>query len=172
MNLRPARPEDEPFLRQLRGQVDADRLFMNQWGGQEADEVRREILDLQFRAQSAHHKLLKAQWETHENVIEMDGAPVGRFVVSGGRLELRLVEIAIVREWRGKGIGEFIIRNTMEECARSGRFLSLMVEKTNVRALKLYQTLGFSAAADMGHHVLLQWVPPGAKMETTYSFGQ
>ena len=170
MKMRPARPEDEPFLRTLRGQADSDRLFMNYWRGDDAEEEKRKILDLQFRAKSAHHNILRANCETRENVIEMDAAPIGYFVVSGGREELRLVEIAFVREWRGKGLGQMVIGATMEECKKSSRVLRLCVEINNIRAMQLYASLGFYAIDDMVHHLLLEWNPKGPANGKLYSF--
>jgi ribosomal protein S18 acetylase RimI-like enzyme len=170
LNLRPSRAEDEPFLRSLRGAVDSERLFMNYWnGGSEEEKVK--ILDLQFRAQAAHHRMLKNVCETKENIIEMDGIPVGRFVVSGGREELRLVEIALVKEWRGKGIGKLVISSTMQECERTGRVLRLCVEKTNIMALKLYLSLGFYAIEDLGGHLMLEWNVRGPTGGKLFSFG-
>jgi ribosomal protein S18 acetylase RimI-like enzyme len=161
MNLRPARPEDEPFLRQLRGQVDADRLCMNLWRGDDADVEKAKILDLQFRAQTAHHNVLKANWETKENIIEMDGVPIGRFVITGGSEELRLAEIAIVKEWRGKGIGQIVIGTTKKECERSGRVLRLCVEKTNQRAISLYLAQGFYVIENEPTHFIMEWSAKG-----------
>jgi GNAT superfamily N-acetyltransferase len=170
LKLRPARPEDEPFLRGLRGQVDSDRLFMNFWRGDDANDEKRKILDLQFRAQGAYHNMLKANWETKENIIEMDAVPIGRFVVTGGREELRLVEIAIVPEWRGKGLGQTIIASTMQECAKSSRVMRLCVEKSNIRALKLYVSQGFYALEDNGSHFVMEWNPKGHDQGRIYSF--
>ena len=170
MKLRPARPEDEPFLRLLRGQVDNDRLFMNQWDGEDVEGEKRKILDLQFRAKSAHHNILRAGWETRENIVEMDAVPIGYFVVTGGGEELRLVEIAFMREWRGKGLGQMVIGASMEECKKSGRVLRLCVEKTNVRALQFYASMGFYAVDDMKHHLLLEWNSKGPTNGRLYSF--
>ena len=170
LNLRPSRAEDEPFLRGLRGEADSERLFMNYWRGGMEEEKRR-ILDLQFRAQATHHRMLKNVCETKENIIEMDGVPVGRFVVSGGRVELRLVEIAVVKAWRGKGIGRLVITSTMQECERTGRVLRLCVEKTNVVALKLYLSLGFYLIEDLGGHLLLEWSVRGPTGGKLFFFG-
>ena len=161
MKLRPARPEDEPFLRQLRGQVDADRLCMNLWRGEGVDVEKAKILDLQFRAQAAHHNVLKANWETRENIIEMDAVSIGRFVITGGGEELRLVEIALVPQWRGQGIGQMVIGATREECVRSGRVLRLCVEKTNQRAIALYLAQGFYVIENEAMHFVMEWSAKG-----------
>jgi ribosomal protein S18 acetylase RimI-like enzyme len=170
MNLRPPRPEDEPFLRQLRGQIDSDRLFMNYWQGEDAEEEKRKVLSLQFNALKAHQNRVKRIAETKENIIEMDGVPIGRFLIAGGREELRLSELSIVPEWRGKGIGKMLITTTMQECTRSGRVLRLCVEKSNLNALGLYQSLGFYTCDEYAAHFLMEWNPKGPAGGKLYSF--
>jgi len=83
---------------------------------------------------------------------------------------LRLVEIAIVREWRGKGLGQAVIASTMQECARSGRVMRLCVEKSNIPALKLYVSQGFYAIEDRGAHLVMEWNPKGPTSGHLYSF--
>ncbi|MBN1402992.1 MAG: GNAT family N-acetyltransferase [Opitutales bacterium] len=170
MNLRPPRAEDEPFLRQLRGQIDSERLFMNYWRGENVEAEKKQLVDFQFRARTAHQNAIKAMAETKENIIEMDGSPVGLFIVSGGRSELRLVEISLLPEWRGKGIGKIIITTTMQECTRTGRLLHLCVEKTNAVALGLYRSLGFYAIDDSMAHLVMEWSPKGPSSGKLYSF--
>lgn len=172
MNLRPPRAEDEPFLRQLRGQIDSDRLFMNYWQGEDAEEEKKKILNLQFNALGAHQNRLKQIAETKENIIEMDGAPVGRFLVAGGREELRLSEISIVPEWRGKGLGQMVIKSTMEECIRTSRVLRLCVEIQNTTALGLYRSLGFYTIEEHSLHYIMEWNPQGPTRGKLYSFAR
>ena len=172
LKLRPARPEDEPFLRGMRGQVDTDRLCMNYWQGDDADDLKKKILDLQFNGIQAHQAALKANWETKENIIEMDAVPIGRFVLSGGHEELRLAEITIVKEWRGHGIGESIVNATKQECAQSGRVLRLCVEKSNQRALGLYLAQGFYVVEDQPAHFIMEWNPKGPTGGRVFSFAK
>jgi ribosomal protein S18 acetylase RimI-like enzyme len=170
MSLRPSRAEDEPFIRQLRGQIDSERLFMNYWHGEQVEKVKTQLLDLQYSARHAHQNAIKARAETKENIIEMDSSPAGLFVVSGGRSELRLVEISLLPEWRGKGIGKIIITSTMQECTRTGRRLLLCVEKTNVAAIGLYHSLGFYNIEDSMAHYVMEWSPKGPGEGKLYSF--
>ena len=171
ITLRPARPEDEPFMRALRGQMDAERLFMNYWQGDDAEELKKKILDLQFRGREAHDRGIKENWETKENVIELNGRPVGRFLVAGDGEQIHMSDLVVSKEFRGMGLGHMVIQNCMQECARSGRVLRLYVDKMNP-AMNLYLSMNFYVVEDMPTHCMMEWNPKGPTGGRLYSFAQ
>lgn len=157
LKLRPVDPDDEPFLRGLRAQVDAERLGLQYWSP-ESEDLARKIVDLQFRAHSAHYKTIKSNWDTKDCIIELDGVPVGRFVVTQDPKVVHLADIAVDRQHRGKGIGQAVIDATKAECVQSKRFLRLHVDPTNP-ALQFYLQLGFRMIEQHPTYLLMEWVP-------------
>jgi len=143
---------------------------MNLWQGGNADAFKAAILDLQFRGIEAHQKILRNKWETKENIIEMDAVPIGRFVVSGDSEELRLAEIAVLDQWRGKGIGQMVVQATKAECEQSGRVMRLWVEQTNPAVL-FYRTLGFYEIDRTALHFIMEWNPKGPTKGRLYFHG-
>ena len=81
-------------------------------------------------------------------VVTVDGTDVGRLYrveLPGG--ELRLMDIALFPEWRGRGIGTQLIDDLVTEARQRRLLLSLHVEHSNpVR--RLYERLGFVVAAE------------------------
>jgi len=170
LTFRPARPEDEPFLRILRSEIDSDRLKLNLWQPGN-DKLKDKLLDLQFRGFDKHVENLKNFQETEEKVITLNDIPVGRFVVAGDREELRIAELAVLKEYRGVGIGNMIIGMTKQECVRTSRVVRLYVEKTNP-ALQSYLGEGFYVISTESLHYILEWNPKGPTSGRLYSFAK
>lgn len=167
LKLRPVDPDDEPFLRLLRQQMDTERLGIQYWGPDQ-QEMAQKILDLQFRAHSMHYKTVKSGWETKDNIIELDGEPAGRFIVAGGKSELRLCDIAVEKRFRGQGLGQAILDMTKNECMQSNRPLRLHVDKLN-SACQFYLKQGFRVVEDKDTHYFMEWLPHPDR-RTIYSF--
>jgi len=170
LKFRPMDPDDEPFLRQLRMQIDVDRLGLQYWDPEE-QEMARKIVDLQFKAHNAHYKEVKSGWETKDNIIELNGVPVGRFIVTGGRDEIHLCDIAIERQYRNIGLGQAVLDMTKKECQESKRPLRLRVDKQN-SAYQFYLKQGFRVLEDNDTHYFMEWDPSGNERKTIYSFGK
>ncbi len=76
-------------------------------------------------------------------LLEQDGAPCGRIVVDAGAGALRLVDIALLPERRGQGLGSHILRALQGCAAHHAVPLTLAVHHANPQARRLYATLGF-----------------------------
>jgi ribosomal protein S18 acetylase RimI-like enzyme len=82
-----------------------------------------------------------------ESVIVVDGAPAGSMMVFRGASEIRLVDIALLPEFRGRGIGGGLIAGLAHEAVCSGLPLRLSVARGN-RAARLYDRIGFMATGE------------------------
>ncbi len=83
---------------------------------------------------------------------------MGRLYLEDWTKELRIIDIALFSAYRGRGWGEAILRDLMDATARSGRALSIHVEKQNP-AMRLYKRLGFETIEDKGVYDLMRWAP-------------
>ena len=132
-------PEDEPFVRQLVTDYATADLAAWSW----PQPMRDHLVGIQYtqRRQNIRSNHPKAD----SKIILVDGKPSGWLVVSSSEDEIHVIEIIILPEHRGMGIGSEVLGQVMAESDRSGRPISLTV-RTNNRALRLYQRLGFQRA--------------------------
>jgi GNAT superfamily N-acetyltransferase len=152
VTLRPIGSGDEPFLLRVYASTRADELAPVPWD----DEQKAAFVAQQFAAQTAHYA------EHYEgmsaDVIEVDGRPAGRLLVARWPEEIRVVDIALLPEYRGGGTGTGLLRDLIGEAAAAGKRLSIHVEVHNP-AMRLYERLGFRAVDEVGVHLLMALDP-------------
>jgi ribosomal protein S18 acetylase RimI-like enzyme len=154
VQLRPVEAADRAFLVELYGSTREAELAQVDW----PDGAREAFVEQQFTAQDAHYR---ANYPGATlDVIEVDGVPAGRLYVHGGPSDIRIMDIALAPEFRGRGIGTALLRSLMEEADSSGRKLSIHVEMNNP-ARSLYDRLGFEPAGEHGVYVLMERAPAG-----------
>jgi ribosomal protein S18 acetylase RimI-like enzyme len=141
IGLRPSGPADREFLLRVYVSTRLDELAGLLWDQSAKDSFLRS----QAEAQDADYRLRRPNAQFL--VITADGEDVGRlYRVELAGEELRLMDIALVPEWRGRGIGTALIGDLVTEARERGLLLSLHVEHHNpVR--RLYDRLGFHVAA-------------------------
>ena len=97
-----------------------------------------------------------------------DGTPIGRYLLQKTPQGLRMVDFAILPEWRGQGIGTQVLQQLIHNTATNGAVFSLRVEKNN-RALNLYKRLGFTIVSSDEISFEMEWKPerPAAGVSTS-----
>ncbi|HEX8144744.1 MAG TPA: GNAT family N-acetyltransferase [Pyrinomonadaceae bacterium] len=151
--LRPAEPDDEPFLFELYADTRADELAA--WGWNQAQQ--EVFLRLQFNAQRRGYEMQYAEADHH--VIIFNDQHAGRMIVSRTQEEILFIDIALLAQYRNKGIGTSLIRGLCEEAERKALPLRLHVLKSNGAAQRLYKRLGFSTTGESSSHFLMEWPP-------------
>jgi ribosomal protein S18 acetylase RimI-like enzyme len=137
VTLRPESQQDEPFLRSLIYATIAGELGASQW----PEPMRSHLLGVQY---SARRQLHRANFPAAVSyVVDVDGADAGWAVVTPMPHEVQLVEIMILPELRGQGIGTATIREVLANAGAAGKPVRLNVNLTNHAAIGLYQRLGF-----------------------------
>lgn len=150
LRLRPITPADDAFLARVYASSRAEELAITGW----PEELKADFCRRQFDAQSAYYA--QNYPGASFQIIERDGWPVGRLYVDRLEKEIRIVDIALLPEFRGSGIGTKLLRELQAEARRAGKSLSIHVERFN-RALSLYQRLGFQEVEDKGVYLLMEW---------------
>ena len=150
ISLRPITPKDEEFVARVYASSRAEELAITDW----SDELKADFCRRQFDAQSAYYAVNYP--EASFQIIERDGAPVGRLYVDRWEKEIRIVDITLLPEFRGSGLGTNLLRQLQEEARAAGKSLTIHVERFN-RALGLYQRLGFEQVEDKGVYLLMRW---------------
>ena len=120
------------------------------------DTQKDEFLRSQFDAQDAWYRQSYAG--ATFDVVAVDDEPAGRLYVHRGESEIRIVDIALLPEHRGNGIGTLLLDGLLAEGDAGGKSVTIHVERMNP-ALRLYERLGFSVAEDKGVYLFLEWPP-------------
>jgi GNAT superfamily N-acetyltransferase len=150
--LRPATPADREFFVRLYRSTRDEELRLTDW-----DEARKdEFVRQQFAAQDAYYR--EHYPGASLDVIEDEGDRVGRLYVHRRPAEIRLMDITLAPEARGRGIGSQLLRRLMDEAECEKKPLTIHVEVFNP-ARRLYDRLGFEAVEDRGVYQLLSWRP-------------
>jgi ribosomal protein S18 acetylase RimI-like enzyme len=158
ITIRCAVPEDEVFLFELYGSTRKEEMAA--WGWDWAQEQM--FLKLQFTAQRRHYDIAFPNAE--HKIIVFDNRPIGRILVFRTEREIRLVDIALLPEYCGSGIGASLVRGLFEEAMAANKPVTLHVAKLS-RAVRLYQRLGFSIIADTGTDHKMEWRPDEGSTE-------
>lgn len=145
-------PEDMAFLARVYRSTREAELARVPW----SEDEKQRFIAMQFNAQHSHYQqhYPDALWL----IALKAGQPIGRLYLERWKTEHRIIDIALLPEMRGTGIGGAILRDLMDEAAAAQKGVGIHVEKANP-AMTLYQRLGFVRIEDKGVYDLLQWSP-------------
>lgn len=143
---------DADFQLQVYASTRAEELAVVPWSA----EQKEAFVAQQFAAQTAHYA--RHYPEMRADVILVDGVSAGRLLVARLDDEILIVDIALLPEHRGAGVGTALLRDLLDEADETGKRVTIHVERFN-RALRLYERLGFSAVEDLGVYLRLERSP-------------
>ena len=134
VTLRLESPQDEPFIRRLILETVAEELGASAW----PEPMRSHLLGVQYTARRhMDHP------EAVSHVIQAEGVDAGWTLVNTMPHEVRLIEIMIAPELRGRGIATAVIDEILTTAASAGKPVRLNVNVMNQGAIRLYERLGF-----------------------------
>ncbi len=129
--LRPETEEDLEFLYHLYASTRADEMAAVDW----SPEEKEAFLRLQFSAQRDHYR--EHYRDSRFDVIEREGEAIGRLYVARRRDDIIVVDIALMPEHRGQGLGGGLMRALLDEAAAAGKIVSIHVGLYNP-AIRIY----------------------------------
>jgi ribosomal protein S18 acetylase RimI-like enzyme len=145
---------DEAFLRRVYAGTREEELSRIDWD----DAAKDAFLAMQYEAQRRSYA--SAYGYASSDVVLVDGQPAGRLCVARDDAEIRIVDIALLPEFRGAGVGTAILRDLLAEGSATGTPVTIHVERFN-RALGFYRRLGFTVVAEGDVHLLMRSGSPG-----------
>lgn len=152
LDLRHAATTDMPFLVDLYRSLRTEEFAAVPW----PLEQKNAFFDQQFGFQHRHY--LSVFPGAHFLVIECGGEPIGRLYLDAGTEHWQVIDIGLLPERRGRGIGTALLSAIQREAALAGALaVDLSVEHHNNRAQALYRHLGFDAGQDGGSHIQMTW---------------
>ena len=155
ITLRPIVAADMDLLYRIYASTREQELAQVAW----AEEQRAAFLQMQFDAQ---HQYYQANYPKARFLVIMHGdAPVGRLYLDRRRAEIRIVDIALLPKYRGRGIGSALMHEILADGERAAVPVSIHVERFNP-ALRWYERLGFRTVEDKGVYYLMEKAPARA----------
>lgn len=149
LSFRPEEPGDAEFLFRLYSSTRAEELAMVAWPAEQKEAFLRQQFGAQHQFYREHYPDASFQ------VILLDGEPAGRLYVDRWAREHRIVDVALLPEHRGGGVGTRVLNEVIAAADRAGKPVSIHVEVFNP-ARRLYERLGFVQVADRGVHLLME----------------
>ena len=118
------------------------------------DTQKQAFIRMQFLARE------RSQPRVDNKIILLNGRAVGRMLVDRTETPMVLRDIALLTEYRNRGIGSRLLQKLMTEAASAGKPIRLHVVASSP-AVRLYERLGFRSTGDDAGAAYLEmkWVP-------------
>jgi ribosomal protein S18 acetylase RimI-like enzyme len=136
ITVRPASSQDVEFLFELYVSTrDGEFAFL-------PEAQRSQLLRLQFTAQQTGYA---SQFpESEQTIILNANEKVGRMWLARSEHEIRIIDIAILPEYRRLGIGRAAYGRVLSEAAAASKVVVASVLKSNVASMRFHSRCGFS----------------------------
>lgn len=152
ISYRPVEEKDLLFLKKVYRSTREDELQLTGW-----DEAFKELfINQQFEAQHQYYR--EVYHDATFEVILLDGIPAGRLYLWESDNHIRIVDIALLPEYRNQGAGRSILHELIRKSETTGKTLSIHVEAYNP-ALHLYKRLGFNQKDQTGVYFYMERTP-------------
>jgi ribosomal protein S18 acetylase RimI-like enzyme len=149
----PAGPDDTAALLDLFCRVRGHDLGAAAW----PEAIRDVTLRIQFEAQRRGYA---ERWPSATTeFLTHGGVRAGWVTVDRAAPSIHVVDIAVVPERRGQGIGMAALRALLDEGERDARRVTLSVSRSNLSAMRLYSRLGFQPTGGNDLDLHLEWRP-------------
>jgi len=128
-------------------------------------EQLQPLVEMQFRARQLNYT------QNNPNALDAilclaDGTPVGRHLFDRQPDAYRTIDIAVLPEYQGRGIGTLALRQIQQLAAVESVRVRLRVLKTSPAA-RLYERLGFTAVSSDEISFEMEWQPAGKAASST-----
>ena len=152
IQLRPVEEKDTAFIEAVYRTTREDELNLTNW----SEYQKSAFIHMQSAAQLTEYKTKfpSARFQ----VIIYKKKDAGRFFTCETENDIRLLDITVLPEFRGKGIGTDLLHRLIQRSNKVQKKISLHVIVSNP-ALKLYKRLGFVDIKKDGFHYYMEREP-------------
>ena len=151
ITLRTATSADEAFLRQVYASTRIDEFkWLN------VQQQIDSLMTMQYDIRQAQYEA--AYPDAESSIILLGDRAIGRMLIQEHDHEFVLVDIAILPEHRGAGIGSHLLQQLLDRAARVDKPVRLQVFKTNP-AQRLYARLGFAEVGEQSMYIEMTCKP-------------
>jgi len=152
IELRTVVPGDESFIEKVYRSTREEELSHTHW----PEEQKRAFIIMQSMAQEAEYR---ARFPNASfQLIFYKQKPAGRLYTWEGENEIRLIDITLLPEFRGKGIGGSLLNELINLSAKNRKKISLHVDPANM-VISLYTRIGFVHINNNGRYHYMERQP-------------
>ena len=152
ITLRPVMESDQTILLEIYMSTRWDELAPTGWN----DRTKIEFLAMQFDIQQRYYQNAFADAQFY--LVEIGDVAAGRFYLGYLPDEIRIIDIALLPQFRGQGVGRCLLLHVQKRAAEREVGVSIHVEQSNP-ARALYERLGFLAQENKGFYTRMHWSP-------------
>lgn len=150
ITLRNVTDKDRSFIKQLYRITREQEMAGTGW----TDAQKEQFCLMQSMAQEAHYTNVFP--EAVRSIILFEDRPAGRLYISDTAEEVRLIDIIVLPQYRGKGIAAKIVTDITGKASAENKFVSIHVLKGNTAKL-LYEKLGFKKISEKPGYDYMEW---------------
>lgn len=154
VSLRPANEDDYEDLVRVYASTRAAELAQVTWWD---DAQKLAFCRAQYDAQKLEYdaRFPGAQYD----VVLIEGHTAGRIWVGRDEEEIRLLDIALLPDVQGEGVGAALVGALIDEARSTGKRLRHMVFTLNEDARRFYERLGFRVFGEFSGYLQMEWSP-------------
>ena len=146
----------------IRPAVESDRRFLYEVFESACDEgiralaepMRSQLIEMQFQAQRQTYSASFP--DAVDQIIEFEDCAVGRIYTDESDDCIHIVDVALLTQWRGRGIGFTLLSWLTNSASEKQKSVSLRVRKDNP-AVGLYKKLGFTYSGEDNFYYEMIW---------------
>jgi len=158
IDFRVIHDSDEPFLERLYANTREWEFELTVW----QDKEKEAFLRRQFKAQKQSYEM-NYIGAVHR-IIQLDGTDIGRLIAQRTDSYMRIIDLSLLDDYRGRGIGTDILTSLLNE-AHGGKVPVRLHVQHNSPAVNLYLRNGFSQTGTHGQYIAMQWTPDTSPRE-------
>ncbi len=155
ISLRSISDGDLPLLYRIYASTREDELKIVPWSDAEKERFLRQQFEAQHSFYQEHFS------EGSYDLILAGEDPAGRLYVDRRADEIRLIDLAILPEYRRQGIGRSFLDNLLLEAREASVPVRLHCLPDNDSMVSLCKQLGFEQTGATGVYVLMEWNADG-----------
>ena len=151
LSLWPVTDGDREFLYEVYASTRKDEIASFGWDAAPGETFLRMQFDIRERSYVMQFP------HAEQSIIRFDDSAAGSIFVNRGDSFLTLIDVAVLPEFREKGIATRLVNDLKDEATATNRSVILHVERDNTTALRLYERCGFSVSDKTELYYEMRW---------------
>jgi len=141
---------EDPFMLFVYGKVRSEELAA--WGWD--DSTSASFIEMQYKMQQRSYETNYPESKLY--TVSVQGIPAGKLHVADGAEAVTLIDIALLPEYQGQGIGTAMLRG-LQRYGQEARKPLRLTTNVGSRASRLYERLGFRILEANEVVVRMEW---------------